>query len=243
MRNLIRAELFKLKKSTAYKALILIYFIIEIAVQMNNISNSVVYPKYNPTYTGMEWLMNSHQTAMPLYSIVVFLFAAFFVNGDIVGHTFHIGLLCGIPRKNIFWAKLIAVFVGVIPLMFVSMLTGTVLWSIHAGPGMDFSAGTVLRLATAFARYVLSSVMLISNAALFSVIVKSKIGTFVWSFGTLYILGVLRANIERIIQIPILCEILLILLSLSYLNLGTFLVSILLKLLAAGYIFERMDFK
>lgn len=242
MRNLIKAELFKLKKSTAHKVLLCIYFVIEIATQINNISNSVIYPKYNPTYTGMEWLMKSHEPSL-LSLGVVFLFVAFFVNGDFIGHTFHIGLLCGMQRRNVFWAKMIAVFVGAVPLMFVSPLTGTVLWSIHAGFGMDFSFGVVLSLTKVFALCVLCSLMLVSNAAFFSVIAKSKIGTFVWSFSTLYVLGVLRGNIEHIIPIPVLSKILLFLFSLSYLNLGTFFVSILLKLLAARYIFERLDFK
>ncbi len=54
MKNLIQAELFKLKKSTAYKVLLITYLIIEVVIQMNNISNSIAYPKYNPTYTGIE---------------------------------------------------------------------------------------------------------------------------------------------------------------------------------------------
>ena len=69
MKNLIQAELFKLKKSTAYKVLLITYLIIEAVIQMNNISNSIAYPKYNPTYTGIEWLLNLRQTL--LYSIVI----------------------------------------------------------------------------------------------------------------------------------------------------------------------------
>ncbi len=241
MKNLIKAELFKLKKLTAYRMLLLIYLILEIAIQMNNISNSIAYPKYNPTYTGIEWL-NSQQTFL-LYSLVIFLFTAFYVNGDFVDHTFYASLLCGMPRKNAFLAKIIAALVGTVPLMLVYSLPGTVLWSIHTGFGMDFGAEAVFLIAKAFARQILISLMLVSNTVFFSVIAKSKIGTFGWSFGTLYILSVIMGNIERIIPIPAFREIVLFLLSLFYLNLGTFLASILLKLLAAGYIFERYDLK
>ena len=51
MKDLIKAEWFKLKKMAAYKALFITYLVVETATQMNNISNSVVYPQYNPTYT------------------------------------------------------------------------------------------------------------------------------------------------------------------------------------------------
>lgn len=239
MKNLIKAEIFKLKKLRAYKAMLLIDLMIEAAVEMNNISNSIAYPKYNPTYTGIEWLLNTHQT----YYLMVILFVAFYVNGDFAGHTFYSCLLCGVPRKNAFWAKMIAVFAGIVPLMLASSLTGTLLWSIHAGFGVDFGAEAVFLVAKAFAKQILSSLMLVSNAVFFSVIAKSKIGTFSWSFGSLYVLAVLRGNIERVITIPAFREIMSFLLSMFYLNLGTFLASILLKLLAARFIFERCDLK
>lgn len=242
MKNLIKAELFKLKKLTAYKLLFFTYLIIEVAIQINNISNSVAYPKYNPAYTGIEWLSNPQQTFM-LYSLVVFLFTAFYVNGDFVAHTFYTGLLCGMSRKYAFLAKMIAVLAGVVPLMLVYFLPGTLLWSMHAGFGMDFGAEAVFLIAKAFARQILISLMLVSNTVFFSVIAKSKIGTFGWSFGTLYVLSVFKGNIERIIPIPAFREIVLFLVSLFYLNLGTFLASILLKLLVARYIFERCDLK
>ncbi len=127
--------------------------------------------------------------------------------------------------------------------MLVPSLTGTVLWSIHAGFGMNFGIEAVCLIGKALAIQILASLMLVSNAVFFSVIAKSKISAFKWSFGTLYVLGVLRGNIGHIIQIPALRDILLFLLSLFYLNLGTFLAAIILKLLAAGYIFERYDLK
>lgn len=76
MKNLIKAEWYKLKKMTAYKVLLVSYLFLEAAIQMNNISNSVVYPQYNPTYTGVEWLSDLHQTSF-LYSIVIFIFTSF----------------------------------------------------------------------------------------------------------------------------------------------------------------------
>ena len=241
MKNLIKAELFKLKKLTAYRLLLLTYLLIEIAIQINNISNSIAYPKYNPTYTGIEWL-DSQQTFM-LFSLVIILFTAFYVNGDFTGHTFYGSLLCGKPRKTAFLAKMIAVLAGVVPLMLVSFLTGAVLWSIYAGFGMDFGAEAVFLIAKAFARQILFSLMLVSDALFFAVIAKSKIGTFIWCFGALCVLSVFKGNIERIIPIPAFREMMLFFLSLFYLNLGTFLASVLLKLLAAGYIFVKYDLK
>ena len=242
MKDLIKAEWFKLKKMAAYKALFITYLVVETATQMNNISNSVVYPRYNPTYTGAEWL-GKLQQALFLYSIVVFLFVALYVNGDFVKRTFYSGLLCGVPRKKAFLAKMVSALAGVVPLMLVPVLTGTVLWSIHAGFGMDFGVEAVCLVAKALGIQFLASLMLVSHAAFFAVLIKSRIGAFVWSFGTLYMSGVLQGNIGNIIQIPVLREILLFLLSVSYLNLGTFLAAVVLKFLAAGYIFERCDLK
>ena len=243
MKNLIKAEFFKLRKSTAYKALLMVYFIMEAVIQMNNVSNSVVYPKYNPAYTGVEFLLlGEHQTVL-LYFVVVFLFTAFYVNGDFTAHTFYSSLLCGIPRKNAFWAKAISLFIGMVPLMLVYFLTGTVLWSIHSGFGMNFGTEAVFLIAKAFAIQIGMSIILASHAVLFAVIAKGKTSTFLLCFGTLYVAGVLRGNIENIIPIPAISKILLFLLSLSALNYGTLLASILLKLLAARAIFERFDLK
>lgn len=242
MENLIKAEFFKLKKLTAYKVLLVIYLIMEAAVQMNNISNSVLYPEYNPVYTGVEWLLNPHQTFL-LYSAAIFLLAAFYMNGDFTAHTFYSSLLCGISRKHAFWGKVISLFAGIVPLMLVCSLTGTVLWSVHAGFGVDFGAEAAVLIAKGIVRQILVSLMLVSHAVLFSVIAKSKMGAFVLSFSTLYVFGVLRGNIENIIQIPVLSKILMFLLSLFYLNPVVFLASVLMKLLIAGYIFERFDLK
>ncbi len=242
MKNLIKAEFFKLKKLTAYKVLLVVYLILEAVVQMNNISNSVLYPEYNPAYTGVEWLLNPQQTLL-LYSGVIFLLTAFYVNGDFTAHTFYSSLLCGISRKAAFWAKMISLFAGVVPLLLVYSLTGTVLWSVHGGFGVDFGAEAAVLIAKAVVRQILVSLMLVSHAVLFAVIAKSKMGAFVWSFSTLYVFGVLRGNIENIIQIPALSKSLMFLLSLFYLNPVTFLASVLMKLLIARYIFERFDLK
>lgn len=241
MKNLIKAELFKLKKSTAYRVLIITYLLTEAAIQMNCISNSVVYPKYNPTYTGSEWLQQQDLTL--LYMAAVFFFIAFYVNGDFVKHTFYNGLMCGVSRRRAFLAKLIAVFAGTVPLLLISVLTGTTLWSIHAGFGMRFGAETVCLVAKIFAVQGLASLALISNGMIFSVIAKSRLSAFALGFGSLYILGVLRGNIEHIIRIPVLRDILLILLSLFYLNLAVAVAAIILKFAVAGYIFERRDLK
>lgn len=240
MKNLIRAELFKLRKSTSYRILWITDLLIETAIHINNISNSVAYPKYNPTYTGAGWLHNLHQMQL-LWAVVVFFFIAFYVNGDFVKHTFYTCLLSGTSRTNAFLAKLISAFVGTVPLMLIPLLTGTLLWSIHAVFGMDFGAKAIFLIAKAFALQLLASLVLISNAVFFSVIAKSSTRTFGWSFGTLYLLGVLRGNIGHIIQIPALREVLLFLLSLPYLNPWTFLTAIVLKLILARYIFERYD--
>lgn len=234
MKNLIKAELFKLKKSTAYKVLIITCLLTEAAIQMNSISNSVVYPKYNPAYTGSGWLRQYGITL--LYMAAVLFFIAFFVNGDFC-------LMCGASRKEAFLAKLIAVFAGTVPLLLISVLTGTVLWSIHAGFGMEFGVESVCFVAKVFAGHGLASLMLISNGMIFAVITKSRLSAFAWSFASLYIPGVLRGNIKHIIRIPALRDILLTLLSLFYLNLEVAVAAIILKLAVAGYIFERCDLK
>ncbi|RKI42290.1 hypothetical protein D7V86_06870 [bacterium D16-51] len=242
MKNLTKAELFKLKKSTAYRTLFIIFLLTEIIVQINNIGNSVAYPKYNPTYTGIGWLSELHRP-FSIYAITLFLFAAFFVNGDFTGRTFYASLLCGTERKNAFGAKMISVFAGGVPLALVSLLPGTILWSIHTGFGMDFGIKAAFLIIKAFVWQILISFAIISHTVFFAVIAKSKTSTFVWSFGSLYVVGVLRANIGRIIPNPALGEILKFLVSLYYLNIWTFLASVLLKLLAAGYIFEKFDLK
>ena len=177
----------------------------------------------------LEWLLNEHYTVTP-YMIAIFLFIAFYVKGDFTSHTFYRGLLCGIPRKNTFWAKIIVLFVGIIPMMLMSILTGTVLWSIHSGFGMDFGTEAVFLIAKAFAQQFLLTLILVSHGVFFAVIAKSQIGTFLWSISTLYL-------------IPGASIISRFLLLLFYLNIGTILITILLELSAAGYIFARYDLR
>ena len=261
MKNLTKAEFFKLKKSTGYKVLLVVYLLLDILIQMNNIGNSVAYPKYNPAYTGakwlmnrhhpsfdcdcymcidtkyhslhmlqrLEWLFNKHHTVAP-DMIAIFLFIAFYVKGDFTSHTFYRGLLCGIPRKNTFWAKIIVLFIGIIPMMLMSVLTGTVLWSIHAGFGMEFGTEAVFLIAKAFAQQFLLTLIIVSHGVFVAVIAKSQMGAFLWSISTLYLIP-RTGIISRL------------LLALLYLNIGTILITILLELSAAGYIFVRYDLR
>ena len=197
MKNLIKAEFFKLRKLTAYRALFIIYLMIEIVININYVGNSIAYPKYNPTYTGMEWLLTQPRT-MLFYMIAVFLFTDFYVNVDFTAQTFYSGLMCCLPRRKAFWAKIVLLFVGVLPLMLVYDLTGTVLWSAHAGFGMDFGAQAFFLIAKAFGERILLTLMLVSQAVFFTVAVKSRIGAILLGFGTLNGFGILRGNIETI---------------------------------------------
>ena len=262
MKNLMKAEFFKLKKSTGYKVLLVAYLILDILIEKNNIGNSVVYPKHVPAYTGaewlvdrhypslfdcecygcidtryhsfyilqrLEWLLNQHNT-VALDMGAIFLFIAFYMKGDFTSQTFYRGLLCGTPRQNTFWAKMIVLFIGIIPMMLMSVLIGTVLWSIHAGFGMEFGKDVVFLIARAFAQQFLLTLMLVSHGVFAAVIAKSQIGAFLWSISTLYLIP--RSDL-----------ILRFLLALLYLNIGTILITILLELSAAGYIFARYDLR
>ena len=242
MKDLIKAEFFKLKKSTAYKALFITYLLIEVVLNNNYIGNSVAYPKYNPTYTGIDWLSTQPRT-MLFYMIAVFLFTDFHMNGDFTAHTFYSGLLCGLPRRKAFWAKIISLFAGVVPLMLVYALTGTALWSVHAGFGMDFGVQALFLITKAFGERIYFTLLFVSQTIFFTIAVRSRIGAILLGFLTLNGFGILRGNIETIIKIPAFSKILLFILSIFYLNIGTFLASVLLKLLAAGYIFEKYDLK
>lgn len=112
MRNLIKAEFFKLKKSLSYKLILAGFFLTEILLVWNEISVGVNHT--GVLYTGAQWIYRLPSQAS-YYVVFLFLFAADFVAGEFQNRTFAASFLCGYPRRTILWAKAAVYFTGLFP--------------------------------------------------------------------------------------------------------------------------------
>lgn len=246
MSNLVKAEFFKLRKSLAFKVLLAMYFVFEILYTINEIGNSVLYPAYNPTFTGAEWFCQvPGANGTGYFAIALFLFAAFYVAGEFHGRTLYRGLLCGLLRRDVFGAKVIVFTVGAVLLLLVHIVTGTTLWTIHSGFGMDSSDGVALFFTKAIASLLLQLLILVSHALLFAVMTKNKIGAFALGYGVLDVLGLpfWRTSVRSDLVVFTYIDYLQASWESSMWALLVCAAEVILMLLAAGYLFARCDLK
>ena len=133
MGNLVKCEFFKLKKSLTYKLVLISFLVFEIIFIRNEITIGVLHT--GVLYTGAEWFYRM-PAQCSYYSGFVFIYVADFVAGEYRNRTYAAGFLCGHPRKVLLWAKAVAYFTGLIPILLIHAVTGTVMWTIQSGFGM-----------------------------------------------------------------------------------------------------------
>ena len=61
----------------------------------------------------------------------MWFFVAIVVAGDYVNRTYAESFLCGYPRKKALGAKVIIIFIEIIPIMLIHIMVGTVIWCVR----------------------------------------------------------------------------------------------------------------
>ncbi len=135
MRNLIKAEFYKLAKSPAYKWLLVTCLIFVFILIRKEICDGMIF-------TVAECLCKMLPRAN--YVIWFSVFAAFYVAGEFSNRTITSAIFCGFSRGKIFWAKSAAFFVGILLIMLTYALTGTALWYAQSGFRVKFSSSVLV---------------------------------------------------------------------------------------------------
>lgn len=132
MKNLIKAEIYKLSKSLGYKLMM--------------VSSAGV-----GLFFCYFWISNSNQASgyqmLPImdsfvmfHTIFASVFTAVFLCGEFDRRTIGLGLFCGLPRRSVFISKLIVYFTGLLCLLSTVVAVPVVIMSIRNGFGIELTA-------------------------------------------------------------------------------------------------------
>jgi len=133
MFNLIWADLFKMRKSTAMKVILGITTLS--AVIMTVFAYLIPQGKMDAGMTGIGFMFSD----INMISILGAVIAGFFICGDYENKTIHAAVACGCSRKSIVVSKAV-VFIGAI---IVALIPYAVVTGIAIGSGETFSLESV----------------------------------------------------------------------------------------------------
>ncbi|MCM1045138.1 MAG: ABC transporter permease subunit [Candidatus Gastranaerophilales bacterium] len=200
MHNLLRAELFRVRKSFVYKLIVCAYLIYEICYNRNEVSNGILYTGIS--YTGIEWF--SRMPAETSYIRFMWVFVAIVVAGDYGNRTYAASFLCGYPRKKVLAAKIVVFFMEMVPIMLIHIAAGTVIWTMRYGFGAEVSIDTAMTIVKSLLYCIFSLAVFGSTYIFLSVLAQNTIGAIGMSFGITQAIGILLGNLSGMIENPIL---------------------------------------
>jgi len=130
LRNLMKAELFKLKKSSGFKALCI--------CNMASILSSVLLLIAGAEGTGYNALIVS-LTYILHHAVIGYLFAAVFLCGEFSNRTLGMSLLCGYSRRKVFLSKILVFLFGLLLLFLIYTGITSIVMSIGVGIGVTYA--------------------------------------------------------------------------------------------------------
>ena len=138
MYNLIKTELYKLKR----QKLFIILFLIVIAISsFSTFSEINLVTPTNPV-TGKESFANAFQDIFMLF--VIAIFAGFYIGSDFSNRTIQTELSRGHKRTDIIFAKAFVYSLGASVLMLLYPITVCIIHTINFGWGEAFSISSIL---------------------------------------------------------------------------------------------------
>lgn len=181
MGNLLKAEFFKLHKSLGYKVLLVVCVGIGVIF-------GIVVIRNGSEAKGADYvaIMGSGF----LYNVVLMsIFAADYIGSAYTNRTFAAEIACGASRRELFTAKLIVFFIGILPLIIVYDLVTVFILTVQNGFGMAWNMHTIRFITQRIVFSILCNFSMGSYIMLNAYLVKNKVAAIGSGIGSLYLLN------------------------------------------------------
>lgn len=180
MKNLIKAEWFKLTKSFGFKVLLLCN-----AASLFTTVFLLVFAEapglgHRMFISALGYILH--------HTIIGTVFAAVFLCNEFSGRTFGTSLLCGCSRREIFLSKILVFFAGLLSLFLVYVGITTIVVSVVSGFGMEWSAKTCREVFFLLFCGMSGCVTMGAVIILVATITKKAVATIGTGIGSMYIL-------------------------------------------------------
>lgn len=169
MKNLIKAEWFKLTKSSVFKVLLVINLTAAVLLLWSLTQAGQARTGYRAFRLGIAYLF--------YHTNIGLVFTAAFFCEDFFNMSFGASLLSGCSRIKIFFAKVIIFFIGMLLLFSDFTCTAVIVSSLLNGFGMAISIETCKNILFFSFCGILGCISMSSIMILISTIIKSKIPT------------------------------------------------------------------
>ncbi len=205
---------------------------------------------HSVTASGYQMLPIMDSFVM-FHTIFTSVFTAAFVCSEFSGRTVGMGLLCGLPRRKVFLAKITAYFAGLLCLLSAVVVTPMVAMSLVNGFGMELTAGNCMDFLAQAAFFWLACSAIGGFFLFLAMATKNTAATMGAGLGIAYLMLVLASNyvnadVERFspVRYSVICQMFILgdWENLSKgLFLGVVLVTLAVTLAASALIFERSE--
>lgn len=181
MLKLIKAEFYKLQKLNSFHIILL--FTLAVGIM----------PGFSP-YTGYQ--VYSLGLIPELFdAVLISVFTSDFVCMEFSDRTFGNALLCGTSRKNVFLAKLVVYFLGLLILILIPVAASTAVATLRNGFGAEWNA-MAWEIESAFLAYILYRFSMAGFAILVASVIRNPIGTLGISGAGIYLVTLTQNPME-----------------------------------------------
>lgn len=186
MKNLIRAEFFKLSKSFGYKVMLASSAGVGLLFCYYGISNSSRASGYQ-----MISIMDSFVMCHTIFTSV---FTAVFLCSEFSDRTIGMGLFCGQPRRSVFISKLVVYFTGLLCLLSAVVVVPVVIMSIWNGFGIELTAEGFMDVLAQIVFFWLVSAAMGGFFIFLALATKNVVATMGAGLGIAFCLLVMTSN-------------------------------------------------
>lgn len=173
----MKAEFYKLHKFSSVRMISL--FTLAVAL----------FRGFSP-YSGYQVYLAGLQPEL-FDAVLISAFTVVFLCAEFSNRTFANALLCGVPRQNVFFAKLVVYFAGMLVLILFPLCVATFIATIRNGFGADWD-GVFMEMIIKFLFYMIDRSLMAS----FSVFVVSVLQNLMGSLG-LSVAGMYLASFHQ----------------------------------------------
>lgn len=196
MRNLIRAEVFKLTKESNYKLLLTFSFVIGLIL-------GIIALHLGTAATGADWY-GMIGTGILYNAVLISIFTADYIGNEFANRTFSSSISYGILRGNIFGAKCTIFFIALLPVILLHDLVPVFALTIKNGFGMQWGLPTIALLMNRTLYCILCNFTMSSFILFIAVLVKNKIQIIGFGIVGIYLLFQMVINTRNPLLLKIL---------------------------------------
>ncbi|MCM1500504.1 MAG: ABC transporter permease, partial [Clostridium sp.] len=186
MKNLIKAEFFKLLKSFGYRMAMALSVGVGLFFAFFWIANSVKASGYQ-----MLPIMDSF---VLFHTIFTSVFTAMFLCSEFSDRTMGMGLFCGLPRRSVFLAKIVVFFIGLLCLLSTVVTVPMVVMTLVNGFGMELTMAGCMEVLAQVIFFWLICMAMGGFFVFLALATKNAVATIGIGLGISYLLLVLTSN-------------------------------------------------